>query len=229
MAGTAQAHRGLSPRVRGTQAVVAGVKPAFGLSPRVRGNLECDDCRSCRRMPGLSPRVRGNPAEWRVQHQRHTGVYPRACGGTAGFAARHSARLGSIPARAGEPGSKKLSGVLLKVYPRACGGTSMSSGQVVISARLSPRVRGNRPDRHDPNTRPRSIPARAGEPHWDRAEESPHAVYPRACGEPRAAATSSPPLRVYPRACGEPASARVPGAPVPVYPRACGGTAFTGW
>ena len=109
-------------------------------------------------------------------------VYPRVCGGTddgTGLKARgqglsprvrgnhddypdwaHCKR--SIPACAGEPGSRGGGGGVDEVYPRVCGGTEERGDAEMFAEGLSPRVRGNRPDQdgRDRNNR----------------------VYPRVCG-----------------------------------------------
>ncbi len=50
------------------------------------------------------------------------------------------------------------------VYPRACGGADIPGDLNIVSAGLSPRVRGSPPGRKGKTPRPGSIPARAGEP-----------------------------------------------------------------
>ena len=109
---------------------------------------------------GLSPRVRGNQAQG-------TGRVQRA---------------GSIPACAGEPGSRHRTRSTSWVYPRVCGGTTRISSFASRVMGLSPRVRGNQrkaPPRHH---RRGSIPACAGEP-WSAFPTRCHRrVYPRVCG-----------------------------------------------
>ena len=130
------------------------------------------------------------------------GVYPRACGGTGpGRADPHlgyglSPRVrgnrmapagsapwaGSIPARAGEPTAALPWSGTDGVYPRACGGTRLPSCTGVSMGGLSPRVRGNPAADTRPDTRPGSIPARAGEPPAHLPGGRGTRVYPRACG-----------------------------------------------
>ena len=89
---------------------------------------------------------------------------------------------GSIPACAGEP---ELEGVFrgaLGVYPRVCGGTAEAIGAEAIQMGLSPRVRGNHRLRRTPALNIGSIPACAGEPHYQVAPGAMLAVYPRVCG-----------------------------------------------
>ena len=90
--------------------------------------------------------------------------------------------MGSIPACAGEPGGRGESSCPYQVYPRVCGGTCYGPTTYLATRGLSPRVRGNRCDRHGANYWLGSIPACAGEPvHWGGyAPVLP--VYPRVCG-----------------------------------------------
>ena len=115
-----------------------------GLSPRVRGNP-----RRRRRPAGRQrsiPACAGEPPSG-GRGARVSRVYPRVCGGTlradrtrtvaAGLSPRvrgnrlfqrrlqHCGR--SIPACAGEPGTRPALGSPGKVYPRVCGGTIYSS------------------------------------------------------------------------------------------------------
>ena len=112
---------------------------------------------------GLSPRVRGNLS-------------------SAGTAMPHQ---GSIPACAGEPvdGLGKCGAVA--VYPRVCGGTDWQRAKAAPEDGLSPRVRGNQPQRHQYIPRHRSIPACAGEPPSRSMTPRVATVYPRVCGGTR--------------------------------------------
>ena len=182
---------------------------------------------TCEDYGGLSPRVRGNPV----------------CQGTGA-----SGQL-SIPARAGEPNSRRYPTKYSGVYPRACGGTTDADTPTQWLAGLSPRVRGN-PERMAHYTEAeRSIPARAGEPAVHRISSGVTGVYPRACGgTPLAGAVMVAPPGLSPRVRGNlwladrerttpgsiPARAGEPGRRVcggwmiRVYPRACGGTVHAG-
>ena len=90
--------------------------------------------------------------------------------------------VGSIPARAGEPSRSPGWAARSTVYPRACGGTFASVCSRMCIRGLSPRVRGNHPDRRVGQRGLRSIPARAGEPSQASARACASGVYPRACG-----------------------------------------------
>ncbi len=234
-----------------------------GLSPRVRGN---------RLPPSLRPRSRRSIPARAGEPSRRRGsrpaarVYPRACGGTPGHRERSGRTRGlsprvrgnrrtwflgvefirSIPARAGEPEPPKTITSCGGVYPRACGGTYGDDGAGASNHGLSPRVRGNPARLLAHGHQQRSIPARAGEPHFVRFVEPVKRVYPRACGGTlhllrarrrndglsprvrgnRAKPTHPPPRhRSIPARAGEPGPCRPVGPWLPVYPRACGGTA----
>ena len=191
-----------------------------GLSPRVRGNhaLVAGQGMTDRSIPARAgePRLLAHLSDGRS-------VYPRACGGTTallfllilggGLSPRVRGNLKadiyrwsvdrSIPARAGEPTAGAQAQMSARVYPRACGGTAITritqSMQVGLSPRvrgnpgashgagllfggLSPRVRGNRPRAAGSRRQRRSIPARAGEPPTPRLAGRCMRVYPRACG-----------------------------------------------
>ena len=197
------------PRACGGTALAS--MPIFntdGLSPRVRGNP--GPVQPGGDGAGSIPARAGEPAAARDQNH-HRRVYPRACGGTSHRTERAPRRSGlsprvrgnlllpeggglvarSIPARAGEPPSRRTRPRERKVYPRACGGTIPAPEPLVPGMGLSPRVRGNHDGRVAANDLRGSIPARAGEPpsqslmiRWAR-------VYPRACGGTTSSANAS--------------------------------------
>ena len=108
----------------------------------------------------------------------------------------------SIPACAGETGSRWLYDIPRRVYPRVCGGNPPPPRPAQPLSGLSPRVRGKHyPVLHLqhrigsipacagetalpvlPNPRRRSIPACAGETGSREAVHREAAVYPRVCG-----------------------------------------------
>ena len=182
-------------------------------------------CKSCCAV-GLSPRGRGNLS-----------LIPWA-----------SIAFGSIPAWAGEPLATSMPRAQSGVYPRVGGGTwrcAMSSG---LKKGLSPRGRGNLPQRHGGQAADGSIPAWAGEPLGCRGEGAQGGVYPRVGG-----GTNHPSIRplplggLSPRGRGNPRALRVverqsgsipawagePGSggggilSFRVYPRVGGGTIHT--
>ena len=158
---------GLSPRVRGNQALQWTPDDLFtrGLSPRVRGNQSAPVYPARARPEGLSPRVRGNPCTPGQRPGWCRGLSPRVRGnhidhvrpgrGERGLSPRVRGNLwpsqwpslldGSIPARAGEPWRQHRWRLTGWVYPRACGGTLRQTAIPDWPCQgLSPRVRGNR-------------------------------------------------------------------------------------
>ena len=130
-----------------------------------------------------------------------------------------------------------------------CGGTAWSSSERRGRIGLSPRVRGNLPDRNHCPDRAGSIPACAGEPIGWHPSPSGKKVYPRVCGgtgsDERALGLLdglSPRVRGNLRGTRRPPRGRgsIPacaGEPYPqcthpvckrVYPRVCGGTSRDG-
>ena len=172
---------------------------------------------------GLSPRGRGNLVLVVDRHLEH----------------------GSIPARAGEPPSRRAPRCRSGVYPRAGGGTSSRAADRPSVGGLSPRGRGNRRLRRRPRLGIGSIPARAGEPIRPKCCTRPSGVYPRAGGgtiaflprdqwrwglSPRGRGN---PLHLFathlpagsiPARAGEPPPSNFKRCHMWVYPRAGGGT-----
>ena len=188
------------PRVcGGTQISVDLDSGAWGLSPRVRGNLWS----GYRWLSGVGsiPACAGEPAA-RLAGIPVAGVYPRVCGGTCSWSVSPPSCKGlsprvrgnpgpgtiidgmnrSIPACAGEPCTPRGMRLPATVYPRVCGGTYLTHISRISHAGLSPRVRGNRSGVAAPAIRGGSIPACAGEPHYDRRTTPANTVYPRVCG-----------------------------------------------
>ena len=117
-------------------------------------------------MDGSIPACAGEPAAW-VPHNAFVRVYPRVCGGTwrcrlcphpdQGLSPRVRGNpamsvcvtplIRSIPACAGEPMSRFFFDDWYRVYPRVCGGTALPPICAACTLGLSPRVRGNPPDR----------------------------------------------------------------------------------
>ena len=247
------------PRVcGGTQSRSSSMMALTGLSPRVRGNQAVRQ--HAGRVIRSIPACAGEPGPARYLRCK-SAVYPRVCGGTRidavqpGLAANpaaprfHGADLEqlqrSIPACAGEPGEIAAARVGLRVYPRVCGGTWMSYSLASPPRGLSPRVRGNPGGRGQLPGRPGSIPACAGEPTGVPVRLSGVAVYPRVCGgtridavQPGLAGGLSPRVRgnhaprqdeqhgtgSIPACAGEPSSVHTPVRMARVYPRVCGGT-----
>ena len=191
---------GVYPRVCGGTAGGPGVgRHGQGLSPRVRGNRGAGlwqlrrrrSIPACAGEPGTAGRAPPSPA-----------VYPRVCGGTAGCKCSPGPAMGlsprvrgnprpmqadwvrdrSIPACAGEPGRSREWATRARVYPRVCGGTDSGPNPALLSAGLSPRVRGNRMQLRRNRSVGGSIPACAGEPTCCLTQRWHSRVYPRVCG-----------------------------------------------
>ena len=198
--GSSREGRRVYPRAcGGTTRTVYSTFGVRGLSPRVRGNHPHHG--PPRGGPGSIPARAGEPRTAPLPSCARR-VYPRACGGTVngtsafvgtwGLSPRVRGNrlqrphgeldVGSIPARAGEPPSRRLPGTWKRVYPRACGGTSMTACVDGSRLGLSPRVRGNQLRHALLVDQQGSIPARAGEPPVGWAELACLGVYPRACG-----------------------------------------------
>ena len=130
------------------------------------------------------------------------------------------------------------------VYPRVCGGANIDRYDVSSRAGLSPRVRGSPISASPRLSRPRSIPACAGEPLPGTAPGTLPAVYPRVCGGAArrgfvgsVVAGLSPRVRgsqgcrvetpgwigSIPACAGEPLTCSSLSPPAKVYPRVCGG------
>ena len=87
-----------------------------------------------------------------------------------------------IPAWAGEPKPRPASARRSRVYPRVGGGTVILIESSLAATGLSPRGRGNRRHRRHCFGHGGSIPAWAGEPHFDEGQEVRDKVYPRVGG-----------------------------------------------
>ena len=188
------------PRVCGGNGKVESYYSALeGLSPRVRGkpvvgqNI-ADEVWS---IPACAGETRPPPAT-----RPRSAVYPRVCGGNvyADAAAANAAGLSprvrgkrctfryhnpirrSIPACAGETWPAAFAARRAAVYPRVCGGNTGGFLRGFFGHGLSPRVRGKRPRNPRRPTRPRSIPACAGETPLSGTRSPVAAVYPRVCG-----------------------------------------------
>ena len=155
---------------------------------------------------------------------------------------------GSIPAGAGEPGSRTGPAGAPRVYPRGCGGASHQLTAAQLGLGLSPRVRGSRRMGDIQFHQCGSIPAGAGEPtlRWDPLLLP--RVYPRGCGgadaeqlqiivgkglSPRVRGSLEGAVALWggqrsiPAGAGEPMGRSTWGSTSRVYPRGCGGASPT--
>ena len=227
---------GLSPRVRGNHQVAGGVKrnersiPACAGEPASNGQAKS--------APTVYPRVCGGTYQAYQEFAHFRGLSPRVRGNRA-RQGRHSHFSRSIPACAGEPGTRKRRLEIAGVYPRVCGGTQAGPelgrnwagtgpvyprvcGGTIIRERamqgvsgLSPRVRGNPFPDGGIDGGGRSIPACAGEPGRRRTKSRSWRVYPRVCGGTGGPIRRPNPAQgLSPRVRGNPAAAqRRPSSP----------------
>ena len=233
-----------------------------GLSPRVRGNLA--GVAGCEVKERSIPACAGEPV-CHIEREHVIRVYPRVCGGTQIYSpsCRHVHGLSprvrgnldnalagilngrSIPACAGEPIPLLILAFTPSVYPRVCGGTYCAPQSGHSRFGLSPRVRGNLRRKAKTSWCQRSIPACAGEPIKYASKKQAFKVYPRVCGGTTGIGSSKRrPMGLSPRvrgnrslswrqrnqtrsipACaGEPSRSSVAAWMLRVYPRVCGGT-----
>ena len=251
------------PRPRGGTGVRAlARRPEFGLSPPTRGNP--DGRREGGGRGGSIPAHAGEP-RGRRERGDEAGVYPRPRGGTNRLRRRtwygrglspptrgnhRRGRLGrpcrrSIPAHAGEPAQPLRRADIDGVYPRPRGGTTDTDCINPLANGLSPPTRGNRRKYRRGNPDTRSIPAHAGEPFANHADNRIHGVYPRprggtairvvlldalqglsppTRGNRRATTPSKASQRSIPAHAGEPCGGGSGSGGGAVYPRPRGGT-----
>ena len=170
---------GLSPRMRGNRAQLAGQVGRLGSIPAYAGEPQYfpayDVCRI------VYPRVCGGTTLQSPDGAYEAGLSPRMRGNryAAGNGQR---RKGSIPAYAGEPESPGTGKERTAVYPRVCGGTVTSPPYDNLRQGLSPRMRGNLADGLVALRYHGSIPAYAGEPAYSEFYPGQLEVYPRVCG-----------------------------------------------
>ena len=231
---------GSSPRVRGKQPLVGGLRVLGRIIPARAGQtaayfshriLVPDHPRACGANPALtrairvstgsSPRVRG-----KRQLVRDCETYRRI-----------------IPARAGQTSRLPLPGILWPDHPRACGANSTVDVLAALVDGSSPRVRGKLIRGIDVVCLARIIPARAGQtlmpsqilPHIsdhpracganDGADGSGELAYgssPRVRGKPRAGVLPCRSKRIIPARAGQTDTRNRCRLPRPDHPRACG-------
>ncbi len=188
------------PRSRGaTSCVPAGPCPDRGLSPLARGNLKA--CHPRLYLTGPIPARAGQPAPER-RTPSTCGAYPRSRGATWVIDAKKLARSGlsplargnpqrraaiddgqgPIPARAGQPKSRRGGIPCHRAYPRSRGATPAAGACELAAVGLSPLARGNPARRWPRHECARPIPARAGQPERTSGRRSQQRAYPRSRG-----------------------------------------------
>ena len=173
------AEEGLSPPARGS-------RTGSAIPQRVRGPIPA---RAGEPIAVLTPfgfcwaypRPRGG-AILRLEALGLTGGLSPPARGSLVRRQRRTDHQGPIPARAGEPKSRRVGTSGTAAYPRPRGGAYVLGSDEVEIEGLSPPARGSRlPQRvHGPNHRP--IPARAGEPESRHPPGVPSRAYPRPRG-----------------------------------------------
>ena len=245
-AGLHQCGGGLSPRVRGKQAVGVQGNPRLRSIPACAG--EAGSAIAISLSVRVYPRVCGG--SWRRRRPSFAcrGLSPRVRGKQR-VLLRAMRRQRSIPACAGEARRPAFSAATKRVYPRVCGGSGSRAGHQRQCGGLSPRVRGKRRGDGTGAQLGRSIPACAGEARSRPPMRCSWPVYPRVCG----GSQSPRPIGIHraglsPRVRGKQTNANdysLPDGSIPacageatgagaadsydaVYPRVCGGSSAAG-
>ena len=171
---------GSSPRVRGTLANAALVKPFKRFIPACAGNMPAAGSTSD--VKPVHPRVCGEHAGCRQHIGRQAGSSPRVRGTFAG-SGHLNVNLRFIPACAGNITRKPCSSLHWSVHPRVCGEHWGGGIEHLVKIGSSPRVRGT-----------------SGRCCWSAWVNR---FIPACAGNMRLSTSSSPLLTVHPRVCGE--------------------------
>ena len=171
---------GSSPRVRGTRRGEAGLLVGGRFIPACAGNARASGATT--RCWPVHPRVCGERAEWPAGLASAHGSSPRVRGTPGGDGARRR-QLRFIPACAGNAWAPRPRFGRPPVHPRVCGERAALSSASVPPFGSSPRVRGTREQRLDPQPVIRFIPACAGNAGSSASRSRGIAVHPRVCGE----------------------------------------------
>ena len=194
---------GAYPRTSGATEPKDGKKYAIeGLSPHERGNPEHGASGPCK--VGPIPARAGQPEQTSSACRGHR-AYPRTSGATTltmafardcrglsphergnrAFQSRIQGWRGPIPARAGQPISRRSGRPRRRAYPRTSGATDQRVVVVRTDQGLSPHERGN-PNALDQVTLLHGpIPARAGQPLIELKKAEDRRAYPRTSGATR--------------------------------------------
>ncbi len=127
------------------------------------------------------PRSRGATANSALLCSTGTGLSPLARGNHS-LPIQPGARPGPIPARAGQPCSRKKVSAPCRAYPRSRGATTPTWIWAACKSGLSPLARGNRRRSRAVLIRVGPIPARAGQPSRAGALSYLIRAYPRSRG-----------------------------------------------
>ncbi len=233
-------HCGSSPRVRGTVLFWLVVAGWMRFIPARAGNSAAG--RVVRQGATVHPRACGEQSNSIPASRIISGSSPRVRGTDASVPSQ-IAVWRFIPARAG---NRLLAPAMYStdsVHPRACGEQVAVTSELYIPVGSSPRVRGTGQVSPRHASRPRFIPARAGNRAAGRNGRSCPRVHPRACGEqneiegsyevqngssPRVRGTDPAPpfrgdhVRFIPARAGNSMAAQDREVDTAVHPRACG-------
>ncbi len=179
-----RAGRGRSPRMRGSPRGARHLRLDPGSIPADAGEPSASTP-ACS-FPRVDPRGCGGAEVDRIARRGRQGRSPRMRGSLI-VGGRPALGRGSIPADAGEPGSRARAGARRRVDPRGCGGAWRTSCCRLNGGGRSPRMRGSPGAPIDRRHHRGSIPADAGEPHGGWRRRGAGRVDPRGCGGARAA------------------------------------------
>ena len=176
------AETGSSPRLRGTEGMEPGVRPAERFIPAPAGNSRACG-RRLRRTP-VHPRACGEQVVSAVLMVDPDGSSPRLRGtGLADAGGSIVCRF--IPAPAGNRVESPTGGAGGSVHPRACGEQTVTNQTTHHPYGSSPRLRGTVVETGILPFHIRFIPAPAGNSSKGPRSSLGASVHPRACGEQR--------------------------------------------
>ena len=154
--------RGPSPLARGNLAHLTSTATRSGAIPARAGQPGNSTCTNhCLRG---HPRSRGATADWRQSKPHAQGPSPLARGNRPRQRQRTRA-AGAIPARAGQPRTRRNCAKRSRGHPRSRGATPNATWVATLPMGPSPLARGNRPAPFRQGFPSGAIPARAGQPH----------------------------------------------------------------
>ena len=174
-----EAFEGLSPRGRGKHWDKYCAGGGGGSIPAWAGETRAQ-APAANRLE-VYPRVGGGNGQSSRPPCRRTGLSPRGRGKPMIILPPPSP-VRSIPAWAGETRHPSVFASVTTVYPRVGGGNASRSARCSSSFGLSPRGRGKLHAFGASDSRPRSIPAWAGETYANTLPRPTHRVYPRVGG-----------------------------------------------
>ena len=211
---------GSSPRVRGTDRDVGGIRPRVRFIPACAGNRYSSH--TVCSFSTVHPRVCGEQIRMADKKKLTTGSSPRVRG-TVQIIGATSTTSRFIPACAGNRGGPKGGKGGSAVHPRVCGEQQALRDKHPLPSGSSPRVRGTgvwTPRRYRAR---RFIPACAGNRINTTFLVWEPSVHPRVCGEqPRLARRGHRRLRFIPACAGNSCASTSISTAAAVHPRVCG-------